>query len=439
MFFALLLSIGLTSCKKYFEGVNDNPNQPETVSLDMILPTAQAQLAYGNGGDLTRLAVMLTQQARGIDRCSAMYRFFLTENDMDNWWRFNMYGGALMNLKQIEAQATAEEHSQYRGISKILMAYGMMVVTDFFGDVPYSEAFQGVANTSPAWDSQESIYNAVFTLLEEAKTDLGTSIKGVPPSNDDLIHNGDLNAWLKTAQVIEARAYLHLGKVAASNYQNALDALGVEGVDSYGSEADNASLQFGSAATEAGPMHQFIHQRNHLAFFDAFINDFMQGQGDPRYPIYFDELNAQLGEFFERADAFFYFATYTEQKFIEAEAAFQTGDLIRAADAHNAAVMASLGRFSLSDSAFEAAHAQHTSASINLQEIMEQKYVALFLEAETFTDWRRTGFPNLVAPVNNVTGGVIPRRLPYPQSERLYNGANFQDLPLTSRVWWDVP
>jgi hypothetical protein len=102
--------------------------------------------------------------------------------------------------------------------------------------------------------------------------------------------------------------------------------------------------------------------------------------------------------------------------------------------------MASLARFGISDLVFEAAYASETSGTISLDKIMTQKYIAMYLDVEAFNDWRRTGIPHLLPNTGNVTGDIIPRRLPYPQSERLFNGANLpSDNAITSRVWWDMP
>jgi hypothetical protein len=69
---------------------------------------------------------------------------------------------------------------------------------------------------------------------------------------------------------------------------------------------------------------------------------------------------------------------------------------------------------------------------------MNQKYLSSFLQLETWSDWRRTGFPVLVKATGAVTT-EIPRRLPYPDDERLYNSANMPTgLTITSRVWWDT-
>jgi hypothetical protein len=89
-------------------------------------------------------------------------------------------------------------------------------------------------------------------------------------------------------------------------------------------------------------------------------------------------------------------------------------------------------------------------ATAPLQQINEQYWLetcTTFNFIEGWFNWRRSGFP-VLTPVNypgNVTGGTIPRRLIYPNTEVSNNPAGYAagvasltggDL-LTSRVWWD--
>jgi hypothetical protein len=434
----LLVMAGMTSsCEKYFNDVNEDPNRPSDVPPPVLLPSAQAFYAYGVGGDVSRFTSLLVNQLQGIDRQFATYQLYsITETDTDNWWKFNHYGGAMFDLYDIIQKAEAGDMPEYAGVAKIMMAYGLMVATDMLGDVPYDEAFQGTDNLTPTYNSQEEIYARIQTLLTEGKANLAETGAGVEPGAEDMIYAGDLTRWTMFANVLSARAYLHLGKRDAGNYSLALTALGTEGVESFGSSADDAIFLFGVDETQAAPYYQFNSQRGDIAYV-GFLHDTMATMGDPRAAVYTDGAGG-LGAFFGDANAPFYFASYMEQKFIEAEAAFQTGDLIRAATAHNAGVMASLARYGIVDLVFEGLYASETAVTISLEKIMTQKYIAMFLDVEAFNDWRRTGIPALLPNPGNVTGDVIPRRLPYPQSERLFNGANCPCASaITTRVWWD--
>lgn len=444
----LMLMLGVaflfTSCEKgLLEGVNDNPNQPEEVSSGLLLPSGQAYLAYGIGGDISRYTSMLTQQVVGTGRQWATYqRYQITETETDNWWRFNHYGGALMDLHLMINQAEAVGDNQYAGIGKILMAYGIMVVSDLVGDVPYSQAFQGAENLTPGYDTQAELYPQLVGLLTEGITNINDAAGPNTPGADDLIYGGTIASWEAFGNVLLARSYIHLGNVDAANYTNALNTLDNNPV--FTSNADDAEYVFGAATTEAAPWSQFNGQRGDISFIsdasqsiEVTMYDTLLALGDPRWAVYYDTAAVSMGAYFGASTSSFVFASYAEQKFIEAEAAFQSGNTTRAQTAFEDGVRASLEKYGVFDQTyFDAATDPNTT--LTLDRIMFQKWLASFTNPESFTDWRRTGSPALTPVAGNVTNNTIPRRLPYPLTERLYNGANRpSDNSILSRVWWD--
>ncbi len=113
------------------------------------------------------------------------------------------------------------------------------------------------------------------------------------------------------------------------------------------------------------------------------------------------------------------------------------GNNARAATAYNLAILASLDKLGIVSSGFIAAYGNETAASITLEKIITQKYITLYTQAEAWSDWRRTGYPNIKPAYLNVTGS-IPRRLIYPLDESNYNISNVPGgLTLMDRVWWD--
>ena len=427
-----------SSCEKYFEDINIDPDNPAEVTPDVILPNAIVTLGYGIHGDMSRYTAMLVQQAEGRSRQWATYQTYqITETETDNWWRFNMYAGALNDLYLLNKLAEENNYTLYAASAKTLLAYGLLVTSQLIGDIPYTEAFQGADNLTPVFDSQQSIYAAIQQLITDAKAGFDAGAAPITPGDDDLLYKGDAAKWRKFANAISARAYVHLGKKDVANYSSALAAID-DGT--FADASEDATFSFGVGATEAGPWFQFNQQRGDIGYLGTNLHTMMTANGDPRTSVYVDTSAATeeaLGAWFNRPDAAFFFHSYVEVKFIEAEAAFQTGAKIRAAAAHNAGVLASLARYGVSDAAWETANANEDMASITLEKIMTQKHIAMFLDVEAFADWRRTGFPTLVAVPGNVTGGVIPRRLPYPQSERLFNSGNVPSAGITTSVWWD--
>jgi hypothetical protein len=132
--------------------------------------------------------------------------------------------------------------------------------------------------------------------------------------------------------------------------------------------------------------------------------------------------------------------TLAELQFILAEASFKNSDLTTAASASNAGAVASVTSItgSAPPAGWTLLYASETNLTISLQKIMTQKYIALFLNPETFSDWRRTAFPALTQVAGSSTNG-IPRRYYYAETETERNSNTPRSVQLTDRVWWDVP
>jgi hypothetical protein len=87
------------------------------------------------------------------------------------------------------------------------------------------------------------------------------------------------------------------------------------------------------------------------------------------------------------------------------------------------------------------------TAEAQIAKINTEFWVAGFVfdADEVWANWRRSGYPILTP--NPGTSGVIPRKIPYPQSEFNLNNANVtaalanyggtNDFNPKARVWWD--
>jgi len=88
------------------------------------------------------------------------------------------------------------------------------------------------------------------------------------------------------------------------------------------------------------------------------------------------------------------------------------------------------------DTAYSNMYANENNATITLEKIMDQKYIAMFGQCEAWADWRRTNMPALT-PNPNAQITEIPRRLPTVIEERLYNSNAPSNTDITAPVWWD--
>jgi hypothetical protein len=439
------------SCKKWIDpDMNIDPNSPREVTLGVLLPTAEAGMAYTAGGDLKFAAsIWMQQMAGGANQPLAYDNYVYTQSDVDNVWKWGLYAGAMMDCHDIMVKAEAEQCPYYGGMGKVMMAYMLGCATDLWGSVPYSQAFQGETDLTPAYDSQEEIYTTLNTLLDGAITDFNKPVDDnlVLPGGEDLIYGGDVDQWKMAAYALKARYALHLSKKNSTTaYANALTALS----NAFTANGDDFEFVFGASTNENSPLFQFNDQRTYDIVTGAYLVDSLVARNDPRLPLLVDGTDGYVGSHAGVGDGWsligpYYaspnspvpFISYAECKFIEAEALLPT-DANAAATAFNDGVKASLAKLGVTDAAWEAIYANETGASITLEKIMDQKYFALCYQLEVFNDWRRTGFPVLQPAANSVlSGGQLPRRYPYPTSEKLYNGDNMPDVTLTTRVWWD--
>lgn len=469
-----------------------SPNESTDATVAFILPTAQANLVWGIGDYTAQTTSVLLQQITGTLlnwRSTTNYaylpRFF------DEPWNEKFYAGAMKDFNTIIQQSNENGATHYRGVAKIQMAMALGYVVDFWGDAPYTTAFNLEGSPQPTFESGEEVYNQIQVLLDEGIADLQTT-SIVSPSRNDLVFpaasesawvTASAPKWIKTARALKARYYNHLSKVNPT--QSATNALAQISAGTFAGNADDAKVVFGTTNDQAGPWYGFLQGtfgQNNIALAQEFINllenRVAQDIDDPRLAYYvtdnFSNNVAQkdadgsyrgtpngavattsnasrLGPYINTPGSPTNLITYTEVKFIESEANYRLGNYAAAADAFNQAVRSSIVRVTgAEDKAYTAKFASETAETFRengLEKLFTEKYIALFLEAEAWTDWRRSipagapgnvsGIPRLTPPATNETEGVFPRRFLYPQTELVNNAGNVPNASLTDRVFWD--
>ncbi len=442
--FMLLFS----SCEKWIDTeLNVDPDLPLEVPMNLLLPSIEANMAYSFGGnDAVRITGILIQYWDGMARQSqAQSHYTITNSDPNNLWN-NAYATIMQDCVLLIEKAEELESPHNAGVGKTLLALSLGFMTDMFGDIPYSEAFMGMDNLSPAFDTQESIYTAINGLLDAAITDFNNSANAIPIGGD-YFYGGDVDSWKKAAYALKARYAIHLTKrQGAAAYTAALAAVG----NAISSNDEDLQFNFGNSDAEAGPLYQFMLERGDIAMC-ATVVDMMKATDDPRLAQHADDSEGDVvgspagtGTVGASLPGPFYFSksspvplvTYVEMKFIEAEAKLAT-DPGGAAAAYNEAVKASLAKMGVSDADWEAANAAETGASIDLKKIMTQKYIALYAQFEAYNDWRRSDNIIGLEVASDATQSAIPRRLPYPTSTQTYNSNAPEGRDIMTPVWWD--
>ena len=221
------------SCSdKYMENMNTDPSKAATIDPNAQLTTAQLQ-TYG---DLSMMEIYrnyhyaFTQQLMGCwNTTNYGGRHTLDNNEMSRIWT-SFYTQSLKNI--IDAQYRTAEDAEKVNINSVLRIYRvylMSIITDSYGDAPFSEAGLGFleGKFNPKYDKQEDIYNAFFLELEDA-------VNKIDPTKDkvtgDLIYAGDVTKWQQLANSLRLRFAMRISNVnptkAQTEFENALAANG---------------------------------------------------------------------------------------------------------------------------------------------------------------------------------------------------------------------
>ena len=454
----LSLSIFFTSCEKYFEDETASPNDPVTVTPSLLLASAEVATFATYSGQLVRQSCVFSQHFAGTDAGSQsieIANYVLTETTNSNEWE-TIYSGAVIDCRSI-IENYGDANPYYKGIAKVIMALNIGIATDLWGDVPFTEAGFGNINdnVNPAFESQASILSGLSSLLDGAVSDLSVASGSNEffPGDDDFIYGGDVDAWKRAARVIQARYANRLSELSPSSSADAvLSALSSDAMTGVG---DDAMMPFSGGTNNINQWFDFESNRGGYYRINATFADMLVANNDPRLPFFlgedpggnysgtpFDNTSnfntSYVGDYYGTGSSPLPLVTYVEQKFLEAEARLRKGQMQEAADAHNEAVIASVEQVTADSApaAFVTAFASEDNGSISLEKIMTQKWIAMFIQIETYSDWRRTGFPALTANPNaNLSG--IPLRLQTVQDERLYNSNVIVVSDVLSPVYWD--
>lgn len=439
------------SCE--LEDANVNPNRPTEVPPSVMLPYNQERLARLNIGTTQVMTGIFMQYYEGVDNHPVQVQQYILNEALYVDWNWNdYYDGPMVNLKVMIELAEKEGSFYYAGIGKVLLANCLGNVTSLYGDVPFKEALKGSTNRNPVYDSQKEIYEAIQQLLDEGIQLLETEYAGKKPASDDIMFGGDAGKWIKAAWALKARYYMHLSKKSGElDYNPAEKAL--EATANAMTSADgDLMFQYGYSASEYNPFYSYT-LLNYILPHSNFTNLLLL-TNDPRKNFYYKKKFGEStlnGLYFTSTASPSLLMTYHEVKFIEAEARIRINPGDPAAQiALNEAVRANIDKITGGTTSNETILSfQETNCVLNgnfeqdLRTIIKQKYIALFCNIESWTDYRRTGFPELTPNTggdhNQNPGGAIPRRFAYPQTERLFNNNFPATLPtLQDRFWWDM-
>jgi len=473
---ALVLALAaVAGCDKGLTELNVDPNNPPYVAAPAILPEAeQASVTRALGSNFNLTMEGLWSQSFSKIQYIDEDRYRLRSTTIDAHWA-GFYGGPLEDFQKIIEQGDSLARPNWTAIGTIMQQWTFQIVTDTWGDVPYSEALLGPTNTHPKYDAQKDIYYGMMAKLATASSIIQPS--GVSFGSEDAIYGGDMVEWRKFSNSLRARMAMRISNVdptkAKAEFLAALAAPG--GV--FTSNADNAALHYSGAVPSDNPIYAVFHEgQRYDQVISKTVVDSLARLNDPRLAVYadpapngcagggvycgypngtvtasdFSALSPIGAAFKENAAAPSSMMTLSEVLFLKAEAAAKGWIAGSAATYYQDGIRASMQQYGISDAAINAYLAQPSTQYAGLRSIYLQKWIALFGNGpEQYSSWRRETVNGgqhapFLTPAPKATTKVVPYRVFYPASEQSTNADNWAAAVAANgggtlydkRVWW---
>jgi Starch-binding associating with outer membrane len=494
VFVIAFTTIGITGCKKDFLDVNNDPNRVTDQNVTPELIFTRAAVGVGDlvvGGNAFDQGARLPKQFApdwiGYMAPNGDFIRDYTETSYDIDFNFgNQYWldnyDILFDLYLAKNKGLESGDTALAGASMVLSAKVFQELVDTYGDIPYSQAFQPITYSHPAFDKAQDIYVALEKSLDTAIQYLNTTVISQFKTSD-VINHGNTTKWIKFANTLKLRLLIRQSEVPgfepAPEISKILSTGGVlEAGESisvnpgYVNELNKQSPFFANYGyTTTGIRATTGYNAN------AYIIDILTSTNDPRIERFFTPAGSSFvgntygddpGNLSSGVNSSYFGPALSgspdqdqwiypsfESLFLKAEAiarGWMPGD---AKAAYEAAVTESFVWLGVPDAVTAATTYMQTNdvadwanagstAADKAKFIVFQKYIAMTCidPLEAWADERRLHFlpPGFVSVNTSRISNTIPLRLLYPQSEYTRNPESVKAEgtinQFTSKIFW---
>jgi hypothetical protein len=477
-----------TSCTDDFDEINSNPELTTQVPASQLVVGLLDYMKLGGQEGMSE-PYLFTKYMSWVENMKSIQYNEIGE------YGFGVYT-SLKNIEKLYGYSSAATDDTYKGLGLFLKATRLFDLSLNVGDIPYGESLQGETTglLKPKYDTQKEIAQQVIADLDAAYEHFNKATVALAGDITDL--KGDVNKWKRVVNLAELRVLINLSKKEADTDLNIKAKFAeVAARALLQSNADNYSLTFADTPSQYHPIYDggrsggwYVSTR---CILSDFLIDLLKQCDDYRLFYYAAPAETQItaGKTADDYDAYVganptmqygdlapilssgaasminrrYTTSkiaepwarygYAQQCFILAEGAlrgwlpgktaaeyYKLGIRAGLEFTQNATTVSNtqglVGR--QIDEAYIAAHLNAAAVQLtgnveqDLKKIMEQKYIASFMQytGEPYFDYRRTGYPLLpINPATNMNSQTdrFPVRYRYPSKEKTTNLDNYNE------------
>lgn len=481
-----VLMILISSCTDKFEALNTDPNRPRDVNPGVLLGQMQYRIISNNVSASRNFTneLMQVDAPRSSTNGQGLHRY-VVEPGQAVWAG---YYDRLTDIEDIYKVSDKLKENNYKAIALVYKSWAYSILTDLYGDVPYSKAIKAQdGNFSPAFDKQKDIYSQILKDLETANS-LFDDSKALTYGGD-MVYNANsltgtknlgIQKWKKFTNSLRLRLLLRISKRNGEidvNQQITTLLSNPVIYPVFSSVTDDAIFRFPGTFPYFNPYYNArLSDWSAGNYFTKFFLKKLNSSNDPRRSIWMSTVTVNGASVFQGIESGFppsleyvvgrnssyndilktlpqlgVMMTFAEVELIKAELSlkgFITGKTPKVH--YETGITASIIQWGASMPAnflsqSEISYNETAAREAQLEQIMLQKYYALFfVDYQSWFEKRRTGYPVLPRGTGIPAENLFPSRVPYPTYLQSMNSSNVQsavtsmggDLS-TIKVWWE--
>lgn len=278
------LLITTLSCKKDLAEINKNPNATENPQPEFLLTAAEkiSSDVYW-GADNNFNATLLIIQHWAKIQYTEPDRYQFSNSSFTSLWNTG-YAQSIANLNTILQMPDEKANSNYKGVALVLRSWVFSLLTDAYGNIPYKQAGDIKNNLTPAYDSQQDVYNGLLDDLKNAGSLLNAGGKAI---TGDVIYTGSIALWKKFANALRFRIALRMADRDPDKAKLVINEVLSDAGGLISRNAETAQFVYSTSPMQ-NPVSAWFDTRDDYRIAKTIV-DKLYALNDPRLAVYASE------------------------------------------------------------------------------------------------------------------------------------------------------
>lgn len=206
---SLILTVALLlgSCRDFLD-INKDPNNPTSATSEMLISSGILATAAELGGEMQIVGEIFAQhytQNATSNQYTAI-RDYTVDGAFRNTMWTNPYARSLEDLTLAMNQGAKSEEANVQLVSKVMIAFNFHILTDWYGNIPFTEAIKGSEFFAPKYDDSKTVvYPGIIKLLDEAIALQEQASSEAQLGKADFLYSGDIDSWVKFAKTLKLK------------------------------------------------------------------------------------------------------------------------------------------------------------------------------------------------------------------------------------------